>query len=94
MTPLPPPEAEEPPDYPYCDASGNITGPHNYQPAIDVLGGTGMWCICTQCGDYFRLDGTGIQSGAPTPPQPAAPSSGTTTPPPPSTSPPWLPSSS
>jgi len=80
-TPLPDEEESVDTDYPYCEAVPGMSS-HNYQPAID-LGGTGMYLICNQCGDYFHVEGTGIQSGAAptaTTPAPAAPSSGTGTP--------------
>ena len=92
MTFTPPAEAEEPPDYPYCEAIAGV-GPHNYQPAADILGGTGIWLICTNCGDYFRIDGTGV-AGATTPtpaPSPAGalPQPGSTAAP--TSTKPWMP---
>jgi len=42
---------------PFCDALPGMS-PHNFVSVVDVLGGTGIWLYCTQCGDYAYVDGS------------------------------------
>ena len=49
-------------EYPYCEAIPGM-GPHDYQGVADIIGGTGLYMVCTQCGDYFLIDGTASPTG-------------------------------
>ena len=49
-------------DDPYCEAVPGM-GPHNYQGIPDLIGSTGTYMVCTQCGDYFLIDGTAASGG-------------------------------
>lgn len=75
-------EGGAPTDYPYCLARPGLE-PHEYQPLVDLFGGTGIWLFCSQCGDHFNIDGTapGTPAAAPPPPQPGSTSVPTPVPP-------------
>lgn len=87
-------------EYPYCEAVPGIA-PHNYVPFADVIGGTGMYVVCSQCGDHFLIDGTASSSGglwgslfpnsAPAPAAPPVVNNHPTTPPPSAPKAPWNP---
>lgn len=83
-------DEEVAPGYPYCEARPGME-PHNYQPVVDFVIGTGIWLFCTQCGEFFNLDGTASPSlGAPPSPAPSpvASTSNIVNNP---TKPPWMP---
>jgi hypothetical protein len=49
---------------PWCAAMPGVQ-PHNYQPVVDLVGGTGIWLYCNQCGDVALIDGTAAPKGSP-----------------------------
>lgn len=65
-------------DDPYCMATNPGPGPHNYVAIPDLIGNTGTWLICTQCGDFFLMDGTQPPGAAPSTPS-SGPPAGTST---------------
>lgn len=65
MTDILDPDAIGDTEDPYCEAMPGLA-PHNYQPIIDVIAGTGIYMYCTQCGDWYRIDGSEVQQQAPT----------------------------
>ena len=46
-------------DMPYCPAAPGM-GPHNFQPVLDIVSGSGIWLYCNQCGEHVKIEGTAI----------------------------------
>ena len=60
-TALDPEEGAE--DYPFCEAVVPGPAPHSYGGVADIIGMSGTYALCSQCGDLFLIDGTAPSGG-------------------------------